>query len=837
MRPTPWWLFPACLAACLCSPYHVFGFSLPADLYPLPFAGGLLQDPRFRLLWASPWQFDAALRSPAGANIAGLAYFVLVALGVASFAVNRSGLRDWRILVWVVFALLGGWSVRLIPFFAVVGGPIAALNWQGMTWELRPTVLKWLRAACVAFLLAVIALALPGWLHGFNQKNMQVAWGVEINPSLRRAAETLYRWRQDGRLGEAERSFCLHPDAACYCAWFGPKDHPEKFRGEKSFVDARFSLFSGAADDYVAVCRGLDPSLAPGVPLARPGPNWREVLSDHHVAVAVLYVPEPGSVLSVLGPLYDNSGDWTLLSIDGQAAIVGWNPARNDYFPQLRFDPGRLAFGPPDEEAPPAPGRGPGRDPYEPGLLSHLGRPAVPAWESAAAQVEMMLFKDPYTPDQRRANDRVYLTSGGGFAGLPGLLAGGGAPAGLSAAVRTVAIQDIRTELLEKPPDLALLAVRAARRAIAADPDDANAYFQLAQAYLALHNETAEHSHSAGYAPLAMLRHVQIVTALRQALILNPDLEAAHQFLADQYLEMRPTPFRDLALEHRSAQLQLARRFGRGATESADAFKQRISQIEAQELSLRNQVQDARELCVIRFKSIGDDPLAKARTALDLGLASTALDDVLMKARVEVYGADVAHQELELLVLTGRSREAKDLLDEEQMRVNKVKLMTYNVAFGGDAGAAYVFPTYEWLLACAGAAVGDYDQAEAALEVTEAFLEARQLAHPAAYAGSVAADVGAPAGGVPGPAALAWLGRRMKQTQALYEEAYHSQQVQRADVLTLTALLDLERGAPDKALRRFQRSIALSRSLLDAGDDVPGAALARELQQRLAAGR
>ena len=96
MRPTPAWLPLLCLAACVCSPYHVFGFTLPADLFMTPFSGGLLQDMRFRQLAASPWQFDAALRSPAGANVAGLAYFVLVALGVASFAVNRSGLRDWR---------------------------------------------------------------------------------------------------------------------------------------------------------------------------------------------------------------------------------------------------------------------------------------------------------------------------------------------------------------------------------------------------------------------------------------------------------------------------------------------------------------------------------------------------------------------------------------------------------------------------------------------------------------------------------------------------------------------------------------------------------------------
>ncbi len=210
MRPTPTWLFPACLAACLCSPYHVFGFTLPADLYPLPFSGGLLQDVRFRLLSASPWQFDAALRSPAGANIAGIAYFALVALGVASFAVNRAALRDWRFVTWVVFALLGAWSVRLIPFFAVIGGPVAALNWQGMKQEFPAGVVIGMRAACAAFLVALIALAVPGWLHGFSRTTMQVAWGVEINPSLRRAAEVLHRWRER-RAARPSRALLLLP--------------------------------------------------------------------------------------------------------------------------------------------------------------------------------------------------------------------------------------------------------------------------------------------------------------------------------------------------------------------------------------------------------------------------------------------------------------------------------------------------------------------------------------------------------------------------------------------------------------------------------------------------
>ena len=37
-------------------------------------------------------------------------------------------MRGWRLPVWLAFAALAAWQVRLVPFFAVVAGPITALN-------------------------------------------------------------------------------------------------------------------------------------------------------------------------------------------------------------------------------------------------------------------------------------------------------------------------------------------------------------------------------------------------------------------------------------------------------------------------------------------------------------------------------------------------------------------------------------------------------------------------------------------------------------------------------------------------------------------------------------
>src|SRR5262249_57799152 len=89
----------------------------------------------------------------------------------------------------------------------------------------------------------------------------------------------------------------------------------------------------------------------------------------------------------------------------------------------------------------------------------------------------------------------------------------------------------------QRSPALPLLAVRAARRAVAANPEDGNAWLRLGQAYVLLRDETCERSAHRERTPLAQLRQVQIATALEQALRLDPDLEAAHHELAHLYGE------------------------------------------------------------------------------------------------------------------------------------------------------------------------------------------------------------------------------------------------------------------------------------------------------------
>src|SRR5262249_12977865 len=156
-------------------------------------------------------------------------YFLLVLLGIFSFWVERTRLRWWRVAVWLVFALLGAWQLRTVPFFAVVAGPITALNLQDWSHRRTGSVaglpgkdasgerLSYGSAlGLLASGIALMVLAGLGWLQGLPQQGRQVAWGLHEDSSLRRMAETIQRWRQNARLGEADLAFAVHPDVAHY---------------------------------------------------------------------------------------------------------------------------------------------------------------------------------------------------------------------------------------------------------------------------------------------------------------------------------------------------------------------------------------------------------------------------------------------------------------------------------------------------------------------------------------------------------------------------------------------------------------------------------------------
>jgi len=733
-RRTPGWLVPAGLPACLVNPYTYHAFTLPSELSPVTWSSGLREDSRFQALFASPWSH--AYPPTAGLHPAALAYFALTALGLVSFVLHRPALRDWRLVVWLPFALLAAWQARAIPFFAVVAAPITALNCQDFL-STKRSRLSWLRIpGYVLLTLALAALGCLTWLGWSVSGSRQVAWGVQPDPSLQRATEALHDWRRQGLLPAGQRVFAVSPEVAQYGAWFAP--------GEKFFFDHRYQLFPAAARDYEVVCRDLLPDLGSSDEGAK---DWRQVLRDNGVGVVVYADREPQRLFAVLRRVVSDPEHWTLLDVAGQALAVGWNETRPPgALSALAFDAERLAFGPQDERArralPPAPERGPAQLPQPRDFRARATRlPATPSWESAAATLYLH-YADDHEPalrqQQLQSSMSGYAASLAGLAALPAglpqaafqlvssghlLLPPEGAPSFL---VREQ-LGPFFAHLVQRSPALPLLAVRAARQAAAADPEDANAWLRLGQAYALLRNATGEDSAHGLLPPLAQLRHVQIAAALEQAVRLDPDLEVAHSELAYLYGERN---YLDQSLEHRREEVRLSRRAGPRPGETADELADRLEFLDKDTAKLVQLVEQRKKIYAANSRALQGDRLAQAGLALRLGLVRQAVDEILLQSPADLLGSTGIQLELDLLLCLGRADEVRATLDDEVLRAKKHGLHYHDLLppRGGNGEPLYAipyhWPAYEWLHALQTAAVGDYAAARGEVRAIRSGLKA-----------------------------------------------------------------------------------------------------------------
>jgi hypothetical protein len=830
-RQTPVWLPLAGLAVCLLNPYTYHVFALPDELSIVTWTSGLRNDPRFQILFVSPWQSEY-LRAAGRLNAAALAYFVLTFLSVVSFLLHRPALRDWRLLVWLPFAVLAAWQARTIPFFAIVAAPITALNGQdylttrgiGLGWRFRSI------AGRLTLSLGLLALALLtwlGWLAGYGREDRHVAWGIQTEPSLQQAAETLDHWHSRGLLRDGERIFALAPEVAQYGAWFCPQ--------EKHFFDHRYPLFPEAAKEYETICRALLPELGQAQPRRAPSSaggagDWRQLLRARGIGIVVYYDREPERLLGVLRRLADDKDDWTLLHIAGQALIVGWNEARPaGGFAQLAFDPARLAFGPQDNtaqhEAPAAPGAGPAQLPAPRTFWDRLaGPPAAPTWESTAATMYLHYFNDIEAGQRRRQWRTAMVRYAASLAGVPAQ------PSALPQVVfQLVASRELLVEedtprflvreqlgpffaqLVERPPDLPLLAVRAARRAVAANPRDANAWLRLGQAYLLLRNLTVERSSEGLLPPLAQLRQVQTVTALEQAVRLDPDLEEAHHQLAFLYGGRNAL---DRALDHRREELRISRRAGPRPGERAEDFAYRLESLDKDTAKLVTLVEDHRTKFAAAPPSPQGDRRTLAGLALDLGLLRTAVEEVLMQTPPDLLGAPGIQMELDLLLVLGQADQVRAILNDDRIRASKHGLGEYQAL-------PYHWTAYEWLHVLETAAVGDYAACREDLRAIRAAKRAEyaqldqqtrdfDLRVPVLLPGLLSG----PPRFLPAFTALA-LGHAFEEKAAL-EAHVRMLLAQQADLCVLEGLLALEQGDTDAAQSIFAEASDLGAAVSSA---------------------
>ena len=808
-RPrTPAWVWPAGLAVCLLNPHLVHAFTLPLDLTPLP--PDLRDDPRFAPLTATPWQIEWFYHPAGGVSLAASAYVLLLALGLLSFVLGGRDVVGWRLLIWLAFAGLSAWLARAIPFFAIVAAPITALNLQdaiGRRGEVRSARGRFVLRASYLLLfvsgLTLIFLAWPGWLQGFRDTGRHVDWAVQPNSSLERVAQTLRQWRKDDKLSEADRGFAVHPSVVHYCAWFCPE--------EKGFLDSRVSLFGGVAGEFEEVCRAVNPSFG------SPAGDWRKILHAHGITHLILYEDVRGRLLPALSRVSVEEGDWTLLDIDGQALLVGWKDNGRALPSKLpAFDAERLAFAPETMgeglTLPAAPGQGPPRGPRTADFWSHFGRAIPPpSWETDAASVLLRYFEDRAPMRQRERIQRC-VGWGLGVALQPALSAGS-----LDGALR-LAVQFAQApldpgDLNQQPPALLLLAVRAARLALANNPDDAGAWMSLGRAYEAMAGATPEHAVLPSFPPFVQLRHIQIAVALENVLRRNPTLRPAHEDLANLY---EGRYYLDIALDHRREALRLARREGPYPGESAKEFASRLEQMETRTRELQRFVGDQKNQFALNAQKAGSEPYRKAQFAKGLGLAKLALEDILMQSTMVLLGGEGIRLEMELMLEMGRIDPVREQLNSADWQANKQNLGFLDVRAPAGSGAppAYHLPAYEWLWLCQAAAAGDYDQADEALRTLADSLGGERPQKEIGELRRALARV-LPLEITMSMNHLNWLpysivsSERQLLSEPLTRDLYLL--TEQADLRAIGGMLALERGEPRAAEEAFEQSLTLGR--------------------------
>ncbi len=368
LPPWPVWLFPAALGACLLGPHHVHALRLPMELSPAVWASGFRSDPRFAGVFASPWRWGP-LGAAGGYRPTAWAFFALLALGLVSFAVNRRAVRGWRAPVWGAFAILAVWQVRLVPFFAVVAGPIAALNLR----EVWPATAfpRSGRGLVLAAAAALLGLGWLGWTNGVHNRDRGAAWAVHSDPTLERAASGVAAWRKATTAPPDARVFPAHPDVGHYLAWFAP--------GERYLLDSRLQLFTETAADYTVLSQAI--GVLPGSEPAG------DALRRHAIVAAVLYDPDGMRMSRGLLSAVGEAGAWEVARIDGAAALV---VPKGSADAAARFDAERAAFGGASELPTAGPGPSALADPA-PWWRLPRGRGRGGSWEADAATVYLRL--------------------------------------------------------------------------------------------------------------------------------------------------------------------------------------------------------------------------------------------------------------------------------------------------------------------------------------------------------------------------------------------------------------------------------------------------------------
>jgi hypothetical protein len=721
------------LAACVVNPFHVRAFQLPpdlalfvvrgADLVGVPVPDALTAGGK-TLAILYEFEPEAAKRlsplssgylSPnVGYNIAGLCFFPLLGLGLLSFLLcglsaslgNGPPPHAARFLIWLFFAAMAVMNQRLLGLFAVVAGPLSALNFGDLlTWYGRPreagalaapwsAPVRLARLLSVPLLVALLLFAWPGWLNGPVgewSSRRHVAWEVPPDESSKLAAERLAELRKDGR---EIRVFNTGLDFPHYCAWFAP--------GVKCFFDARYNLFSGAARDYVTAKQALFDK-------SKPPSNWTGVFRTYDIDHVVL------ENFLTTAPLafWADSERWAQKFADTRIGAFAWSRGTHRWPSDLLIEEwNALAFGP-VPEASRAPAAGPPAPPEGRGLLERYLYPPV-RLPHPAFDIDV---KKSYAAFLSQTALRVgHAVIPGQATGLASLPTAPGASVGPQALVSTVVMTDLirnanvvpLVALVDRePPAIPVLNMRLAWQTVAEAPENERGYTYLADAIEHIQAQEGYWVNPTGREPQTlrvMLRRMQVLSALRAAAELGfadvKDQYQVHHRLTELYLEQH---FYDLALEQIGiAELALEqillRQDDPKVRESLGNQKKRD---EAMRKQLEAEVSQRKREFTLNAQLL--KPLQRVRHALHgpyrtftkenqpiedrqgLGLAGTAwqlLQEIDTKSLSPEEHFEWLATTLDLLFKMGHARAAADIVEKSQEAMGPLALANQAISAG-----------------------------------------------------------------------------------------------------------------------------------------------------------
>jgi hypothetical protein len=689
---------------CLANPHLWRVFALPAQLGLSPAAAVLGQDSLGRHLHLSPLQRDFYHPFP-GFAIAAAASLLLAAVCLQSFLGRSSGWFSWQFVLWLGLLVLGLYQARALAFFAVASAAFACANLGAAVPDPVKGASPWRRTApqFLAVCFPVILLAAwPGWLQG--RPYGARSWRLAPSESARRVAARMEFWRQKGTAGPEARFFNFSPELGNHLAWAAPD--------VRMFFDSRLDLYSRqTALDYLAVRRVLLAQAGIQAGIAHKGrehaqlptgasdaEEWRTIFRRHRIRYLLLTDPDRRRRLSVFSALVRDPAEWSLLAVEGEVAVFGWTDGGRYPFPRAQHGLEQAALF--LDHAPGVP-EGPPRDARQQTWVEPFWRSArteAPDREEALYHLAAFDAMKRQRGDPRQAWE-VALSAGlvaSAGTGLPqaatlglrfyflavSLMSGPGTPEeGLVLMWRAL---DVERRLPATPVSLQAC-IHAGRRAVRADPDDERAWLVLGAAYLHLLQDTQEKIWSRAWPLLREVRRAQASAALRQALLRQPDLAAAHLRLVGLY-EGEPGLL-DLTLKHLRAFREA--RFKEGEpTAQTDRLLEQLEERVAGRRKLYNR--DAARLRIVD----------RARSALRLGLGGKALE-LLEESDYAAFGPQGAQLQLELQLLTGKARDAEENL---RSRGEESPEPILRRPLGSN--------TYRSLVLRAALALGDYDRAD-----------------------------------------------------------------------------------------------------------------------------